>query len=271
MSLCVVFCCNQQYFNRFKLTHNQLISNGKYNGTVCLIVGDDLKNIENDYYIKKYNIIIKYFPDLPILKKKTFLEIQKNLDRPKHWVQKLFQYHKFYLFHIYFKQWDYILYLDCGLSIFDNINPILNEKKQNTILANRDGVDNETCNNNPVTPGKGLKIGDQFVKTTDIYNNLKSKFVMNLPYFQTTLLLYDTKIIDNNTFNDINNLLLLYPISVTNDQGIIALYFTQVKPCWEQLRRKNDITYFYDYVRCVDEKYIMVKNTSNNWLHIDYN
>lgn len=271
MSLCVVFCCNKQYFNKFIITYNELINNGKYCGDVCLMVGDDLKNIIYNDFIQNNNIIIKHFPDLPILKNKLFLENQKNLNRPEHWYLKRFQYHKLYLFDSFFKKWNSILYLDCGLSIFDNINPILNEKKQNTILANRDGVDNETCNNNPVTPGKGLKIGDQFVKTTNIYNNLKSKFVMELPYFQTTVLLYDTNIINNNTFNDIYNLLLSYPISITNDQGIIALYFTQIKPCWEQLRRKNDTIYFYDYVRCIDDKYIMVKNTSNNWLHIGYN
>jgi hypothetical protein len=42
--LCVVFLCNKPYFNKFIYTCNQLITNGKYNGNICLVVGDDLNN-----------------------------------------------------------------------------------------------------------------------------------------------------------------------------------------------------------------------------------
>lgn len=85
-------------------------------------------------------------------------------------------------------------------------------------------------------------------------------------------MLYDTNIINDNTFTDIYNLLLKYPISITNDQGIIALYFTQIYPCWQQIQRKiNDDLYTYDYVRCIEKKYIMVKSDSNKWLNTGYN
>ena len=43
---CVVFLCNKTYFNKFIYTCNQLITNGKYNGNICLVVGDDLNNDE---------------------------------------------------------------------------------------------------------------------------------------------------------------------------------------------------------------------------------
>lgn len=32
----------------------------------------------------------------------------------------------------------------------------------------------------------------------------------------------------------------------TNEQGIISLYFTIIKPQWQQITLKNDDTYFYD-------------------------
>jgi hypothetical protein len=159
------------------------------------------------------------------------------------------------------------------MSIFSDISPILNEKEEHILLANRDGVDNESAPESilPVTPGKGLKIGDQFVKSESLYGKLKSKYDITLPYFQTTCMLYDTSIIHDTTKTELFNLLLEYPISVTNDQGIIALYFTQIKPCWKQLKRKKDNLYLYDYVRCVDAEYIMVKWLDNGYLHIGYN
>jgi hypothetical protein len=73
-------------------------------------------------------------------------------------------------------------------------------------------------------------------------------------------MLYDTKIIEENTYNELLNLLLEYPISITNDQGLIALYFTNIKPFFKQIKTNNETTYFYDYLRRTDyNKYIMLK------------
>ena len=84
---------------------------------------------------------------------------------------------------------------------------------------------------------------------------------MNIDYFQTTIMLYDTKIITDDTYNNLLNLLIEYPISITNDQGIIALYFTNIVPVFKQIKTHNDFTYFYDYLtRNKNNKYIMLKS-----------
>jgi len=61
MNICVVFVCNKAYFNKFIYTCNQLLTNGKYNGNICLVIGDDLLNDEllNSDIIIKNKIIIK--------------------------------------------------------------------------------------------------------------------------------------------------------------------------------------------------------------------
>ena len=52
-----------------------------------------------------------------------------------------------------------------------------------------------------------------------------------------------------------------YPISITNDQGIIALYFTNIKPLFKQIKTHNEILYFYDYLsRNKNNKYIILKS-----------
>jgi hypothetical protein len=269
-NVCVVFICNESYYGRFQHSCNELLTNGKYNGDIALVVFDDLKSIEQTPFIINNNIIVKRFS--PFIFDSNFLLNQKLLERPSHWYAKLFQYNKFYLFDQYFKKWNYILYIDCGMRIMSDIAPILNERTAGTLLANRDGVDNETaCWCIPETPMKGLKIGDQFVKTAPHYHTLMERFDMKQNYFQTTCMLYDTTIIEDNTVAELYKMLLTYPISITNDQAIIALYFTQVKPAWMQLRRKNENTYFYDYVRCVNKPYIMIKSPDNRYLHIGYN
>ena len=73
-------------------------------------------------------------------------------------------------------------------------------------------------------------------------------------------MLYDTKIIENNTYDNLLNLTLDYPISITNEQGIIALYFTNIHPIFKQIKIHNETTYYYDYLsRKNNNKYIMLK------------
>lgn len=249
-TVCVVFVCNKAYFHQFIKTCSQLITNGKYKGPICLIIGNDLINdtlIQHDIIIKN-NVIIKYFPDIPF--DDSFLYQQYYMNRPPHWFPKMFQYHKFHIFNTYFKQWDYIFYLDCGIFVYSDILPMLNEVKENTLKAHSDAY-----------PTYEWKLYNQFDSTNkEYYTKLSSIYNLNIDYFQTSILLFDTKIIEQNTYKNLYNLLMEYPISISNDQGIIALYFTVIKPCFEQIKLHNDTTYFYDFSsRDSKNKYIMLK------------
>lgn len=160
--ICIVFVCNKGYIQKILNTYKMLKNKGKYQGDVCLIIGNDL--INNDLINNiKHNIIIRYYPNINF--SNHFIQHQKNLSRPSHWFGKRFQYHKFYLFDVFFKQWSYICYIDCGMIINEDINLILEEKRKNKLIANRDGIDNENAGVDSLTPNEGLKLGDQFVKT----------------------------------------------------------------------------------------------------------
>jgi hypothetical protein len=248
---CIVFVCNNNYLNKFINTCNQLITNGKYKGDICLVIGDDLESntaFKNNDFIKKHNILVKHFPDIKF--SDEFLDIQRKLERPPHWFQKIFQFHKLHLFNTFFKKWDYIFYLDCGISIFSDISPLLNEKTENTLLAHSDAF-----------PTYEWKLNCQFDKTNiEYFTKLSNKYDLNGDYFQTTIMLYDTKIINVDTYDNILNLLKEYPISITNDQGIIALYFTIINPLFKQIKTHDESICFYDYLsRNKHDKYIMLK------------
>lgn len=255
---CIVFTCNKPYLDKFIFTCTSLLQQGQYKGDICLLIGDDLNNtIQQHPFIINNNIIIKYLPNIQFTN--SFYTIQKSCFREPHWNHKLFQYHKLHLFNTYFKQWNYILYLDCGIKIFNDINPIINSKKQHKVLAHSDAY-----------PTYNWKLHTQFCKYNIIqnqltenpfYKQLQTKYNLNEDYFQTTIMLYDTSIINNNTYLDLYQLCNTYPISKTNDQGIISLYFTQIKQLWEQIPIQNNETYFYDYLsRHKDNTYIMLKS-----------
>ena len=130
MSVCVLFVCNNKYINKFQNTLNMLRTNGKYEGEVVLIIGNDLKE-ESEKLNEKYNIQTIYFADF---------YFDKNFIDESFLKDKLFQYHKFHIFDEFFKRWNYILYLDCGIKIFRPIEPILKSyKKDMTTNARRRG------------------------------------------------------------------------------------------------------------------------------------
>ena len=252
MNICCVFVSNKRYFSKFVRTCNQLIANGKYNGSICLVVGDDLNNDEllNHHVIKNNNITVKYFPDIKF--SKDFLDIQKSIRRPPHWFKKMFQYHKFHLFNVYFKQWDYVFYMDCGITVFSDIHPMLNLVTENTLLAHSDAY-----------PRYVWKLKNQFdVENTEYFTKLNARYNLNIDYFQTTMMIYDTKIIEEETYSDLHKLAMDYPISKTNDQGIIALYFTNIKKIFNQIQTHNKEMFFYGYAsRNKENKYIMLKSS----------
>jgi hypothetical protein len=250
MDLCVVFVSNKKYFNKFLETCKQLITNGKYCGNICLVIGNDLNNSDlmNNDFIQKNGIIVKYFPDIQF--SDNFHDINTNWGKNVHRI-KIFQWHKLYLFDVFFKQWNYIFYIDCGMKIYSDISPIINIKCEKTLLAHSDAY-----------PTYKWKLHNQFDKSNNEYfTNLSSLFNLNIDYFQTTMMLYDTSIINNSSFNNLLNLSEKYPISKTNDQGIIALYFTLIEPYFKQIQTHNENTYFYDYLsRNKNNKYIMLKS-----------
>ena len=251
--LCTVFVCNIDFINKFIKTCHQLITFGKYHGDICLVIGDDLNQqlpqLLNHEFIKHNNIIIKYFPNIKF--PDHFYNINNTVvtdDRRN--IFKRFQWHKLHLFNSFFKRWQYLFYIDCGMNILSNIQPILHEKKVNKILAHSDAF-----------PKYEWKLHNQFCRINVAYfSALEQKYNLNVDYFQSGVMLYDTNIIDEHTFDNLYKLSLEYPISKTNEQGIMALYFTNIKPLWEQIRIKNEQTYFYDYSkRYSDGDYIMVK------------
>lgn len=246
--LCVVFLCDKAYFNKFIYTCSQLITNGNYNGNICLVIGDDLLNdpILNCDIIKKNNIMIKYFPNISF--SDHFLKVNNQINSDGRNKTKKFQWHKLHLFNIFFKKWNYIFYLDCGMHILSDISPMLNEMTENTLLAHSDAY-----------PTYQWKLYNQFDPRKEHFIKLNNTYNLNIDYFQTTIMLYDTKIIENDTYNHLLHLTHEYPISITNEQGIIALYFTNIRPLFKQIKTHNTHTYFYDYLSRNNNNYIMLK------------
>ena len=91
-------------------------------------------------------------------------------------------------------------------------------------------------------------LGTQFDTEHPMFNELNEKYdLLNIKkYFQTGVMLYDTNIINENTFNDLYELANKYPIAKMNDQAIIALYFICIDKKWQELPVEDNEQQYYD-------------------------
>ena len=244
MNTAIVFVSNLAYFGNFNNSLMQLIKTGKYTGKIILLAADDLYNthyLNDNQNIKLYNIEVIHFPDIKtIMKKDTVNKLIKHLGEggKKNYNWCFGCFNKFYLFHTYFKQYKYILYLDTGIKIYRPIYEMFNLVKHNTILAHHDDY-----------PKYHYDLAAKIRDIEPYKTNLRNEFDLDTKkYFQTTAMLYDTSIIQDSTIDNIINIIDKYPISHNGDQEYISLYFHQVTKQMQQITiKKNDNEYYYDY------------------------
>ena len=80
------------------------------------------------------------------------------------------------------------------------------------------------------------------------YQNLSDKFDLNTSnYFQTGVMYFDTSIIFNDTKRKILELVERFPISTTNEQGILNIYFKYLENKYIELETEvgDYLTYYY--------------------------
>ena len=253
IALCVVADFKYLYKN-FNRIYKQIRDTGNYSGDILVITNILLLKFFIKNLRRSNNVYLYKFKKIKFNNKSE--EILANLKSlPNRHLTKNFQWHKLYLFNEKIKKWDYIFYLDINMTIHEDINPILKILPKNEILARADGY-----------PNYKWKLKSQFDTTHEIFSELKKVFDLNtVDYFQTGILYFDTKIIEENTFKEIIELVNRFPISITNEQGILNLYFKYVNPKYSELVDYVDgkLSYFYWYDE-VDKTIISKSLTKQN-------
>ncbi len=162
---------------------------------------------------------------------------------------KPFQYHKYYVFHPYFKKWDYVFYIDVRMMINGDLNRFRKlSYLPGRIYAHCDGY-----------PTYEKDIRDQFPP-----NTISEK----CNFFQTTMFIFHTELIENTTIPDLVRYTFELPSPHKNDQAIIAYYYCVVKPCWEQIPTCDTQGYLYDYLPrdgIREDQYVMLKIKKPLW------
>ena len=136
-SLVVVFVCNFRYLEKFIETCNLLIYVGEYTGEIVLITGDDMPDLCDHHFlhlctfimrkgVKKHpQILLHPCPDIVFNSETMMLKTNTACDKKGF---KMFQYHKYHLFTVFFKRWNYVFYTGedlkphtCGVLCFKSL------------------------------------------------------------------------------------------------------------------------------------------------------
>lgn len=224
----------RKYLNRFV---TQIRNEGNYIGEIIVLTS---------IYTPVFLLKLKDKSNLKFIKfnkikfdKKTDYELKtiNTNGQPNRHIYKNFQWHKLHLFDEKLKNWKYIFYIDINMTIHKDINPILDNTPNHLIFANRDSNDRENW-----------VLKDQFDTTHKKFKELNKKYNLLIKdYFQTGMLYFDTDIVDNKTKDQILNLVESFPITRTNEQAILNLYFIFERNLYHQLpqRINNFTTYTY--------------------------
>ena len=197
MKKVLVIISDKNYLEHAKSLFSNVVNEGKWDGDLCLIannlIGYDLSDFE------KYGVKILY----------------RNCDN------------KFrinlHVFDIYFKQWDYVIYMDCDFMVFKDLNLLFENYDTNFhgLLADVEPfkIKDYLCQ------GWDFNLKEQSLKF------LESRYDLNKNGFNAGFFSFNTNVINENTLDDlffleneikdVNN----HIIPTGSDQPIFNLFF----------------------------------------------
>lgn len=236
LAICVVgnFKYLRKYFNTF---YNELKEKGKYQGSIIILTS---------YFTPTFLISKTYKNNVIILRNKNIkfnkITVKKlnqlaNKGQPNRNLTKRYQWNKIHIFDEKMKRWKYIFYIDVNMHFHGDINNILKNLPSKKLLARADSY-----------PNYDKKLMSQFDVTQESFKKLSLKYDLQIKnYFQTGIVFFDTSIILSTTKNDLINLTNEFPLSVTNEQGIMNLHFIFDRNLYRELPIKisGKTTYFY--------------------------
>ena len=250
LAVCVVVDA-KFLFKYFKNFINSLELKGKYKGDIVVITSWFTPTFLLFKTFNK-NIKIYRFRRIKFTKKtENYLKSIPSLPgAPNRHITKNFQWHKLHLFNEKLKKWKYIFYLDVNMIIHSDINPLLQKKMKDSLLARADAF-----------PSYDRTLNTQFYEDSQFFNQLKTEYDLSSKrYFQTGLMLFDTNIIKPEMFNDLIRIVEKYPCSKTNEQGILNLYFLKKPGLYVELPSHIDENLLtYNYWRLEDKLIIITK------------
>lgn len=168
----------------------------------------------------------------PWLSAQQYPEYDYMADRPN-------IFYKFYIFDEYFKAWDVVFYVDASCRIQHPLS-----RFQKFCDPDQSLYAHSNC-----YPTYEWKLQQEFMKPlfdASGYEVFEKSYDLQRDYFQSTVIIYDTRILQPDTVERLFALAAKYP-TTRGDQGILNLHFQFDRPLWKQIPLKDNEGWLYDF------------------------
>ena len=143
-----------------------------------------------------------------------------------------YYYANYFIFDVYMKKWDYMVYMDCDFTIFGDLNNIVKDEVKNKPLISVDKEPFTVKSYLSWAVDKNNQVVNNFIEgREEIFNELSKTYDLNILGFNAGFLSFNTSIIEENTLENLLQLSeKLQPINFHtshkgSDQPIFNLYF----------------------------------------------
>ena len=181
--------------------------------------------------------------------------IDDDEDRTKRVTRSFAYYLKLSMFSNYFKQWNRVLWMDGRNQIHYPLAPFFTDiNSTGALLANPDAWPRASN----LWPTRSQFFSDCNPK---LFDQLNKRYDLDREHFQSTLMLFDTTIIDDtNTLINLAKLYQEFGEITGGDQGILSLHFSQDRGVYKHLpyRLSDTLMIPYDFkARIEGARYIV--------------
>ena len=234
----LVLLANEPYIERAKKTIIECRVMGDWQDDIVLMVPNSL--IGDSELVRFANERNVQLFELPARNCDAIINLWRRSQHNLHYdymMSRTYIFMKFYLFDVFFKKWDVVFSMDAGMHIFNRLR-VFKEICQpaNIIYAHSDAYPTYVWN-----------LAHQF--STDLLDESSrlalSKYKLDINYFQSGVLIYDTSILEEKTVENLFALAEQFP-SARGDQAIMNLYFNCERKLWRQIPLRNEDGFLYD-------------------------
>jgi hypothetical protein len=257
MKWVLVLVANEPYIDRALQTISQARTVGEWHDDIVLLGPESLlhyKSVTDRF--QQYDVRFIGIPYTEIKSLKPFWEKNKGHENYEYIQSHSYIYQKFFAFHSVFKAWDVVFYLDSGCVIQGSLNRMKKAcTPRNFIYAHSDSYPFYTYRS--LDCQFRLELAEPSLK-----HAMEEKYNLDIDYFQSTVMIYNTKILEENTIDKLFHLAEQYPMSTRMDQGILNLYWTCERKLWRQIPLQDQEGFLYNYLEingCKTAEYLILK------------
>lgn len=147
---------------------------------------------------------------------------------------KLVQWDKLQVFDPWIRRWERVIYLDAGLRVLDSVDALLEVEWRGRLTAPDDAL--------PGDNGRRFRCQIDLEADPAVRDRLLADFgahILDARYFLNCMWIVDTSLVDACSRADLEDGMNRYPISLTNEMGIMNLYFHFRHRAWQPLPERD--------------------------------